>query len=743
MTQTISGKFGRYEILTEIARGGMATVYHAHDPRFERDVAIKVLPQALLHDPQFRTRFEREAKVIARLEHPAIVPVYDFGEEDGQPYIIMRFMSGGDLSEMIARGPMSLDETAKIISRLAPALDAAHALDIIHRDIKPGNVLFDRYSNAYLSDFGIARIISEDQAATITGGAIIGTPAYMSPEQVQGMKTISGRTDIYALGILIYQMLTGERPYQADSTAQLMMMHILEPVPKILEKRPDLAPILDDVIAKAIAKEPEARFASVSELSEALESIARGEPYQISSPASDLLVSPDNPELVKAQAVTILSPQDTDTLPSDAPIPSPATSPTRGEPRSRTRRNLYIVFVIALLVLIFGTIAFFGLTGNGGWALLSPATETPTSTIEPSATNTPFQATDTLVNPTDTAPAPTLPILVPTDTEEAVPEATETPTATPEPLVIGGADKIAFLEDSEIWAANLDGSELQQLTVDGTVKKGLQWSPDGKSIQYIIGKCVNSVSIEDNVISQIACFNNAGELKSFQTSPDGNKVAISLDNQLYIVPYELEQLSAATKHSDLRQMAECEHFAHYKPFFVKLAQWSNDANLLGTIIMATTGDLIQIIAVDQCVEFPKRLYSIPRAPYPEDFKVNPGIRNFGWDGDSLFIFNSLNRRNGFGNLYRYNMGLIEEGKIFSEILNPINGKCCYRNSSYSPDGKYLLFAYQENTGDGIQFYLIQDGLIGTGVQYEPLALPEIIASGESSYPILRASEGQR
>ena len=394
-------------------------------------------------------------------------------------------------------------------------------------------------------------------------------------------------------------------------------------------------------------------------------------------------------------------------------------------------------------MLIFGTIAFFGLTGNGGWALLSPATETPTSTIEPSATNTPFQATDTLVIPTDTAPAPTLPILVPTDTEEAVPEATETPTATPEPLVVGGADKIAFLEDSEIWAANLDGSELQQLTVDGTVKKGLQWSPDGKSIQYIIGKCVNSVSIEDNVISQIACFNNAGELKSFQTSPDGNKVAISLDNQLYIVPYELEQLSAATKHSDLRQMAECEHFAHYKPFFVKLAQWSNDTNLLGTIIMATTGDLIQIIAVDQCVEFPKRLYSIPRAPYPEDFKVNPGIRNFGWDGDSLFIFNSLNRRNGFGNLYRYNMGLIEEGKIFSEILNPINGKCCYRDSSYSPDGKYLLFAYQENTGDGIQFYLIQDGLIGTGVQYEPLALPEIIASGESSYPILRASEGQR
>jgi len=195
----------------ELGRGGMATVYHAYDPSFERDVAIKVLPAAFLHDPQFRTRFEREAKMIALLEHPAIVPVYDFGEQDEQPYIVMRYMAGGSLADHLMKGAVPLDETARIIARLAPALDAAHARGIIHRDLKPGNVLFDQYGNAFLSDFGIARL-TQSAATTITGEAIVGTPAYMSPEQVQGTKAIDGRADIYAMGVLIYQMLTGQAP---------------------------------------------------------------------------------------------------------------------------------------------------------------------------------------------------------------------------------------------------------------------------------------------------------------------------------------------------------------------------------------------------------------------------------------------------------------------------------------------------------------------------------------------------
>jgi serine/threonine-protein kinase len=162
----------------------MATVYLAHDPRFMREVALKALPHQFTHDPMFRTRFEREAQTIAALEHPAIVPVHDFGEEDGQPFIVMRYMSGGSLSDRLRQGNMPLEAATAVLSRIASALDRAHSMGIIHRDLKPGNILFDQYEDAYLADFGIAKIA--EATAALTGSALMGTPTYMSPEQVKG-----------------------------------------------------------------------------------------------------------------------------------------------------------------------------------------------------------------------------------------------------------------------------------------------------------------------------------------------------------------------------------------------------------------------------------------------------------------------------------------------------------------------------------------------------------------------------
>ncbi|HNB51480.1 MAG TPA: serine/threonine-protein kinase [Anaerolineales bacterium] len=232
MTPEISN-IGRYQVRKELGRGGMATVFDAYDPRFERSVAIKVLPREFLHDPQFRARFEREAKTVALLEHPAIVPVYDFGEHDGQPYIVMQLMNGGSLADRLEKGPISPDEAVKIINRIAQALDVAHGKGIIHRDLKPANILFDLYGNAFLSDFGIARLKASG-GATLTGSQIIGTPAYMSPEQIQGEKTIDGRSDIYALGVILFLMLSNQMPFQADTPAKVMIAHIIEPAPSIL-----------------------------------------------------------------------------------------------------------------------------------------------------------------------------------------------------------------------------------------------------------------------------------------------------------------------------------------------------------------------------------------------------------------------------------------------------------------------------------------------------------------------------
>ncbi len=268
-----SDSIGRYQLSEEIGRGGMAAVFRAHDPLFKRDVAIKLMTQDLLKDPNLRARFDREAQTIAALEHPAIVPVYDFGEEDGRPFLVMRLMTGKTLSERLEHGPLSIENTSTILTRIGSALDRAHSKGIIHRDLKPTNIMFDDYGDAFLADFGIARLT--ESAVTLTGDSVIGTPAYMSPEQIHGDKSIDGRSDIYALGVICFEMLTGERPYVDKTPAKVMMKHILDPVPNIRDVNPDLPHEVESVIAHTMAKDPDERYRSSQELSDTLQRLAR------------------------------------------------------------------------------------------------------------------------------------------------------------------------------------------------------------------------------------------------------------------------------------------------------------------------------------------------------------------------------------------------------------------------------------------------------------------------------------
>src|SRR5512141_419556 len=272
-------KIGRYEIKSELGRGGMATVYRGYDPRFEREVAVKVLPPELFHaDSQFRLRFEREAKIIAQLEHPSIVPVYDVGEEDNQPYFVMRYMGGGSLTDRIRAKTFTVDEATKIIEQIAPGLDEAHSKGIIHRDFKPSNILFDNKGAPYISDFGIAKMTQS--AGTVTGSAIIGTPAYMAPEQAQGTE-VDGRADIYALGIILFEILTGKQPYEADTPMAVAIKHITDPVPHIRQTNPQLPESMDAIIQKAMAKDKTQRFSTAVEMTNALREAARGDPTKL------------------------------------------------------------------------------------------------------------------------------------------------------------------------------------------------------------------------------------------------------------------------------------------------------------------------------------------------------------------------------------------------------------------------------------------------------------------------------
>ena len=514
-------KIGRYNVIAELGRGGMATVFHAYDPRFERDAAIKVLPRALQHDPQFRTRFEREAKTIALLEHASIVPVYDFGEDDEEPYIVMRLMTGSSLSEKLENGPLDVEEALKIVHRLGGALDIAHIKGVIHRDLKPGNILFDQYGSAFLADFGIARITMADEG--MTGSAIIGTPAFMCPEQIQGEKTIDGRSDIYGLGIILYYMLTKEMPFQAETPAKVMMIHILDPAPDIHTARSDLPAGVSAVINKALAKDPDERYANGQELSEAFEKAIRGIPsdqdLDTGSSIAKAAIESAPTSITDAQAPVTLEAQKTVVgPPPDAqPTPDPLAQP------AQRRFSLPLVFGLVIIfgggLVVLGIIAY-GIFGLGGSLPVTAATDTVEVVPPPPASDTAPAPTDTLL-PQATAAVIDEPTAAPTDAPEdtAVPE----PTAMVEPQapIIGGADKLAYVRDGNIWMVNLDGSDLVQLTSDGGLKKSLRWSPDGNSVLFITGSCLHAVGLtgETNIV---ACFRGVSRFDGYGFNPDNS-----------------------------------------------------------------------------------------------------------------------------------------------------------------------------------------------------------------------------
>ncbi len=265
---------GQFEIIEEIGRGGMATVYRARQQSINRIVALKVLPPSLLHDPSFYERFTREVEVIADLEHPHIVPIYDYGETDGIPFIAMRYLAGGSLATLIRRGLPPIHEIEKPLTQLLQALDYAHFRGIIHRDLKPGNVLLDENNNAYLTDFGIARVLNSN----LTGSAIIGTPAYMSPEQANGIP-LDARSDIYSVGIVLFELLTGREPYLADTPLALMLKHINQPLPSVRELRPEVTENIEAVIQRATAKEPNDRYSSAGDVARAFSEALRLAPF--------------------------------------------------------------------------------------------------------------------------------------------------------------------------------------------------------------------------------------------------------------------------------------------------------------------------------------------------------------------------------------------------------------------------------------------------------------------------------
>ncbi|MCS6842044.1 MAG: tetratricopeptide repeat protein [Roseiflexus sp.] len=270
----IGRTIGRFEILSELGRGGMAVVYKARQTSPNRIVALKVLPPELSLDRTYIARFRQEADSAAALEHPNIVPIYVVDEADGLHYIAMKFIDGRTLKEIIReRGTLPLDETIRIVEQVASALDYAHSRGVIHRDIKPSNMMLDRSGWVYLTDFGLARGAGGGGGLTVAG-TVMGTPEYMSPEQAQGLPNVGPPTDIYALGVVIYEMLTGHMPFKADTPLAMLVARLQQaPIPP-RDFRSDLPLPVEDVIMRALARKPEARYPSAGALVTALKQAA-------------------------------------------------------------------------------------------------------------------------------------------------------------------------------------------------------------------------------------------------------------------------------------------------------------------------------------------------------------------------------------------------------------------------------------------------------------------------------------
>ena len=261
----------QYHVESEIGRGGMSVVYRARDQRLNRPVAIKVLPPELAYDSAIRLRFTREAQTSAQLSHPHIVPIYDVGERSGVAYFVMAHVTGGNLATLLGRAPRPpIEEVRRIVREIADALEYAHERGVVHRDIKPDNILLDADGGrAMVTDFGIARAIEAGSRLTVTGIAV-GTPAYMSPEQAMGEREVDGRSDIYSLGVVAYQMLTGRLPFTGSNPMALLLKHVNERPKPIAELRPDAPKAMREAIERCLMKDREDRWETAGAFRDAL-----------------------------------------------------------------------------------------------------------------------------------------------------------------------------------------------------------------------------------------------------------------------------------------------------------------------------------------------------------------------------------------------------------------------------------------------------------------------------------------
>ena len=373
---------GPYRVMEQLGQGGMATVYKAYHAALDRYVALKVLHPAFGEDPNFQARFQREARLVARLDHPNIVPIFDYSEHEKQPFLVMKFIEGETLKARMARGPLASDELARIIEAIGSALAYAHKMGILHRDIKPSNVLLMNDGSIYLADFGLARIASMGES-TLSGDMIMGTPQYISPEQAMGKKDLDEGTDIYSFGVMLYEMVVGQVPFNADTPFSIIHDHIYTPLPIPHSINPGVPESVERVLLKALSKERPDRYASVTDMVTAFKHAWQSAGVPMKGTTVTL-----PPQVVPASVKPASATAKREAAPADKTVAA-------AELKAKKKRPRWVMVAGSVLLLLCLVFAFFAIRRGGLFPRVSQAVtrtvaartvSTKTPTLEPNQT---------------------------------------------------------------------------------------------------------------------------------------------------------------------------------------------------------------------------------------------------------------------------------------------------------------------------------------------------------------------
>jgi serine/threonine-protein kinase len=657
------GKFSRYEIREILGTGGMSEVYRAYDPDFDRDVALKILRREMADDTRLRERFERETKIIARLELEAIVPVYDIGRENERLFYVMRLMSGGTLSDRIANGPIPAPEVSRIVQRIASSLDDAHRRGIIHRDLKPGNILFDENNNAYISDFGIAKSVALPSTTTLTDGGVVGTPRYMSPEQARG-DTVDARSDIYSLGVIVFEMLIGQSRFDVVTPLGMAFRDEKSPTPRIRDTDPTFPDGVQRVLDKVLARDRSDRYATTVEFANAL-SAALAEPR--------LALQSDIPE-----------------------------EPLQQKPRRPSR--IWMVGGIFLLAVILFAIRGYSNSGTPDAPTPTSAPATMTSVLtstepaEPVATST-VLPTETLIATAAVVPgiggankialAANSEIYVLNPDGSDIEPLTQTHIPKFDLQWLPGGRELLYAEGNCVYKIDVESAqkESEQLVCFNDDKfMGFRVSPDGELVAISMGHRLLVLPYD---LQLLAAASSAFELQKLES--------LCLD-------YADVAVKGALWSDDGTRLA-----IRYQ-----------------SVVYGRIGDTIRVIEGnwERCQDVPVLAWDeFPAGRFlPDGYARYPLLPSYQWDGDQLFLLSTFIRNRNYGDLYIYDMSNGSARKV-----NPIEGVCCYGNAAFSPDGTYILLVFQDvrlGSASANQLYYIPVDQIGNA-EFTPLRLPRL------------------